>query len=265
MPLMVELEFSYSIFFFFFFLCVPKWPNDSTLPAMSWKDTANNAKNDARTWCHRLILRFESSTTTTHPPTSLCMCALNSCVVILALWRERKTTVFSSLFLFFLPNIYVCFWGSLFFFALFYFLVMFSPNRAETLIFDEIVRRPHYKKHGRLECLDLKRNESRPKPKIKASIGGWHWIIVAPSKDFFDRPISNTTKRGAIYPAPIDQFPPIIFTFLFAFLFSIFFFYFYDVINWSPTILYKPRIVIESFLGEYFYDLLKHSQHSLAR
>ena len=142
---------------------------------------------------------------------------------------------------------------------------MFSPNRAETLIFDEIVRRPHYKKHGRLECLDLKRNESRPKPKIKASIGGWHWIIVAPSKDFFDRPISNTTKRGAIYPAPIDQFPPIIFTFLFAFLFSIFFFYFYDVINWSPTILYKPRIVIESFLGEYFYDLLKHSQHSLAR
>jgi hypothetical protein len=145
-------------------LCVPKWPNDLTLPAMSWKDTANNAKNDARKWCHRLILRFESSTTTTtHPLHYVCV---HLTVVWLSLpYEEKEKPLFFllSFFFFSFPTFMFVFEG-LFFFALFYFLVMFSPNRAETLIFDEIVRRPHYKNMADLNVLiwnEMSRGQSR--------------------------------------------------------------------------------------------------------
>lgn len=128
---------------------------------------SNSSKNDARNddvidWFRR---SNRPTTTTTHPTW---LYALNSCVVILAAAppqgkRRRRKPLFSLSF--FLLNIYVCFEA---FFFIFYFLVMFSPNRAETLIFAEIVRRPHYRTTWPTRRMSWsRRNESRPKASLR--------------------------------------------------------------------------------------------------
>lgn len=145
---------------------------------MSWKDTAKETTPEMMSSTDLKKKIFHSSTL---PHLFTCMhLTVNSWCVCVCMCgyptKERK----SSDFLF--PSLHLClFWGSYLFFSLllfiFYFLVMFSPNRAKTLIFAEIVRRPHlHRKTWPTRMSWSGRNESRPKAnnkRRKASIC-WH-------------------------------------------------------------------------------------------